>query len=275
MVSALSSLRGASAEALHDLGGLVESEGRTLEDYAALGADLFEAAALLRAEPGVRRALTDISAPQEAKTGLVHALLDGKLGEAAVALVAEAAGRRWVATRDLADALEHLGVVAVVRAAGARDQQRLSDELFVVHQAVTDDADLRSALSDPARTVADKRGLLRGLLEGKALPSTVALVEQSLAGSFRSVGAALEAYQKVAADVQDEGVALVRSARELTGAEQDRLAAALSAQYGRPIRLNLAVEPDLIGGVRVEIGDDVIEGSIASRLQDARRLIAR
>jgi F-type H+-transporting ATPase subunit delta len=274
MVQQLSSLRGSSAEALQVLGEQVDGDRYTLEEFAALGDDLFRAAALLRSEPSLRRAVTDVSTPAEAKAALVHGLLDGKLGAPAVDLLAQAVGMRWVAARDLADAVEHLGVVAVVRSAGRRESTRLSDELFVVGQVVEEDADLRSALSDPVRSVDDKRTLLRRLLEGRALPATVTLVEQSLDGSHRSFHAAITEYQKVAAATQGEGVALVRVARELTEAERTRLEQALSTQYARPVHLNIEVDPALLGGMRVEIGDDVIDGTVVSRLDDARRRLA-
>jgi F-type H+-transporting ATPase subunit delta len=274
MVQQLSSLRGSSAEALQVLGEQVDGDRYTLEEFASLGADLFRAAALLRSEPALRRAVTDVSTAAEAKAALVHGLLDGKLGTPAVDLLAQAVGLRWVAARDLADAVEHLGVVAVVRSAGRREAVRLSDELFVVSQVVEENADLRIALSDPVRSIEDKGELLRRLLEQRALPATVALVEQALAGSFRSFHAAITEYQKVAAATQGEGVALVRVARELTGGERSRLEQALSAQYGRPVHLNIEVDASLLGGMRVEIGDDVIDGTVVSRLDDARRRLA-
>ena len=274
MVHQLSSLRGSSAEALQALGEQVDGDRYTLEEFAALADDLFRAAALLRSEPALRRAVTDVSTPAEAKASLVHALLDGKLGQPAVDLLAQAVGMRWVAARDLADTVEHLGVVAAVRSAGRRESVRLADELFVVAQVVEENADLRIALSDPVRSGEDKRQLLRRLLAERALPATVTLVEQALAGSFRSFHAAITEYQKVAAATQGEGVALVRVARELTEAERSRLEQALSTQYARPVHLNIEVDPSLLGGMRVEIGDDVIDGTVVSRLDDARRRLA-
>lgn len=274
MVQQLSSLRGSSAEALQVLGDRVDTDSRTLEEFADLGRDLFALAELLRRQPALRRAVTDISTPAEAKAALVRDLLGDKVGAAALDVLAEAVGLRWVASRDLADALEHLGVIAVVRSAGRRDAERLADELFVIGQTVEENADLRIALSDPARSIEDKRALLRGLLEGRALPATIMLVEQALAGSFRSFHAAVMQYQKVAAATQGENVALVRTARPLRDSQRSRLEQALSAQYNRPVHLNIEVDPALLGGMRIEIDDDVIDGTVAARLDDARRKLA-
>ncbi len=263
-------MRGASADALAGLGDLLKKVGAS--DEAAVGTDLFGVAGMLRGEAGLRRVATDASIDSSAKSGLVSSLLQGKVGQAALDLVANAVGRRWTATRDLADALEHLGVVSVVRSAG--DKKRLADELFEVRSMIDDSRDLRSALSDPARSTSDKQALLSGLLDGKVLAATMTLVHQALAGTHRTIGTAIESYQSIAADVYDESVATVRTAKPLSDHDITRLTAALSAHYGTDVHLNVVVDPDLVGGLRVDIGDDVIDGSVSSRLDDARRKLA-
>ena len=266
-----SQMRGVSAD---NLAALTDKLGQTVgsTDAAALGQDLFGLAQVLRTEPGVRRTLSDPSIDASAKAGLVRQLFDGKVSPAAIDLLADAVSRRWRVARDIADALEHLGVIAVVKSTD--EGKRLSDELFTVAQVVQDDADLRAALSDPARSIEDKRALLRGLLDGKALPATIALVEQSLSGSYRTISVALEAYEQVASEVHGESVATIHTAQELSEADLERLGAALSRQYGRAVHLNVVVDPHVVGGLRVEIGDDVIDGSVSSRLDDARRRLA-
>ena len=267
------SMRGASAEALADLREQLEQAVRR-DDAASVGEDLFSVASLLRAEAGLRRVVTDIATHGDAKAELVRGVLRGQVHDASLDLVADAVRRRWTATRDLADALEHLGVVAVVRSAGDADAERLADELFTVGRLVGENRDLRHALRDPARSVADKRALLRGLLEGQALPATVSLAEQALSGSYRSPDVAIAEYQKVAASVHEERVARVRVAQELADDDRERLQQALSSQYGRDVHLNVVVEPGLLGGMRVEIGDDVIDGTVVARLDEARRKLA-
>jgi F-type H+-transporting ATPase subunit delta len=264
--------RGASADAVAALGeslsgDVAGSSAGTVAD------DLFSVAATLRGEGALRRFLTDGAVPSEARTGLVGELFDGKVDAATAGLLRSAVGRRWTSAGDLPQALEHLGVNAVVSSAGA-DAGRLSDELFAVAQAVKDSPELRDALSDPVRSVDDKSALVDRLLAGRALPATLTLVKQALTGTHRTVNAALADYQKVAADAHGQGVATVRVAKDLTDAEQHRLADALQRQYGRPVHLNVLVDPDVLGGIRVEIGDDVIDGTVSSRLEDARRLMA-
>jgi len=262
-------MRGASADAYAATAGSLTGSG----DAGAVGRDLFGAADLLRSEPSLRRVATDASIPAEAKAGLLREVLAGKVSEAALTVVTTAVGQRWTSGRDLADALERLGVVSVARSAGG-DAGRLEDELFAFGQVLQDNPQLRDAISDPARSRDDKARLLDTLLDDKVLPATIALVQQSLSGSYRTVSVALADYQKVAADVRGESVATVRVARPLADNDRTRLTDALTRAYGRQIHLNVVVDPDVIGGMRVEIGDDVIDGTVSSRLDDARRRLA-
>lgn len=263
--------RGASADAVATLAEQLESVSGAAQ--ATVAGDLFSVASTLRSEGALRRFATDGSIATEAKTGLVGEVFGGKVDAATLPLLTTAVSQRWIATRDLADALEQLGVVAVVRSAGTASG-RISDELFEFAQAVKDNPELRDALADPVRSVDDKRGLLRSLLEGKAHDATLLLAEQSLSGSHRTVTAALTDYQRLAADAYGQVVATVRVAQPLPEATVERLTRLLSDQYGREIHLNLLVDPAVIGGIRVEIGDDVIDGTVSSRLDDARRLLA-
>lgn len=265
------SFRGASAEAV---AALTDQVGGVAEAAAAtVASDLFAVAGNLRAEGALRRFLTDGSVDSAARSGLASQVYGGKIDAATLALVSTAAERRWTRGRDLADALEQVGVIAAVRSAGG-EAERVVSELFTVRALVNDNSDLRNALSDPARPVGDKAALLDSLLTGKAHAATLLLSRQALAGSFRTVTAALEDYEKTAADAHGRGVATVRAARALSDADQQRLAAALERQYGRPVHLNIVIDPQVLGGLRVEIGDDVIDGTVVSRLDDARRKIA-
>lgn len=266
-------LRGASADSLQELVTELDSRLRAGEHAATVAGELFTVAKLLRDEPALRRVATDASLPAEPKQGLVTQVLEGKVDEVTLALVNQAVGLRWTGSRDLPDALERLGELAAVKSVGDKADQ-LADEIFALSRMVTANPDLRDALSNPARTTEDKAALLDDLLGGKVLPATLALAKQSLAGTYRTVTAALETYRKVAAEAKGEYVATVRVVSPLSDSERDRLTQALSQQYGREIHVNEIVDPTVVGGLRVEIGDDVIDGTVSSRLDDARRKLA-
>ena len=260
-------LRGASAEAQAELTS--ELEG-SKDDDAKLGEELFGVAAVLRGEPAVRRILTDASVEPDAKASLAGDVFGNALGEAATELVKSAVKRRWTASHDLADVIEELGVLAAVRSAGD-DGSKISDELFEVRQTVDEAEGLRSALSDPSRSAVDKAALLRSLFESKLLPASMLLVEQAVSGTHGAIDGALESYQHTAAHASGEKIATVHTARELSDGERSRLSDALGAQYDSAIHLQVVVDPEVVGGLRVQIGDDVIDGTVASKLEDAQR----
>jgi F-type H+-transporting ATPase subunit delta len=265
-------LRGASAEALAELAQQA-ARTRTLDDAATLGTQLFGVATVVRRDVALRRALTDSSVEGEARVGLAQAVFGKALDEPALKLVADAASRRWIASTDLPEALERLAVAATVRSAGAHGNQ-VGDELFAVNQMIETSPTLRGALADHSRTAEDRSALLLGLIEGKTLPATTVLVSQAVTRERGPVETALQEYLDLAAEALEEAVATVHTARELSADEQQRLVAALGRQYGKDVQLHVVVDPALIGGLRVEIGDDVIDGSVVSRLDDARRRIA-
>jgi F-type H+-transporting ATPase subunit delta len=264
-------LRGASAEARAELATKVGSG--TLEETATLGDELLAVAGVLRSEPALRRVFTDGSVEGEAKAGLAGNVFGGgKVGDPTLALVKEAVQQRWTSSRDLAGVLEELGIQALVRSAGAQGP-KVSDELFAVGQLVDANPYLRDVLSDPSRNPDDKVALLASVLDGKVLPSTQRLVGQAVRSS-EPFGRALDTIQRVAADVQDELLAVVHTARPLGTTEITRLTQALGRAYAATVHLHVVEDKDLIGGLRVEIGDDVIDGSVASKLDNARRRIA-
>jgi F-type H+-transporting ATPase subunit delta len=268
-------MRGASADSLERLTDQLGSAVESGADASRMADDLFAVSALLRREPSLRRVATDLSLQPAAKSDFVRSLLGEQLDRASMDLVGSAVAQRWAATRDLADALEQLGVAAVIKGAEHAGQaDSLEDELFGLERLVTENPELRDALSDPSRSAADKHALLDSLLEGRATAGTIRLAKQAVVSTHRTVTVAVEHYQKVAAATRNRLVATVRVARELSDADRQRLQGALARRYDRPVHLNVVVDPEVVGGVKVEIGDDVIDGTVASRLDEARRRLA-
>jgi F-type H+-transporting ATPase subunit delta len=267
-------MRGSSAEALATL--VEELVARADDgDPGRIADDLFAVASLLRQSPALRRVATDVSVPAQAKSDVLRGLVQQHIDPASMELVDKAVGLRWSAIRDLPDSLDHLAVIAVVKDAERAGQaDTLEDELFEFSRIVEENPQLRDALSDRTRSVEDKRRLVRALLEGKATASTVRLVEQALTGTFRTVGLALEAFRRITAEHRNRLVAVVRVAGELDGAAVERLESALAAHYGRPVHVNVRSDSHVIGGVKVEIGDEVIDGTVSTRLDEARRRLA-
>jgi F-type H+-transporting ATPase subunit delta len=245
-------------------------------DAAALGDELFAVVGLLSRQSALRRALSDPSRPGDARAGLAAGLLSGKVSAAAAELVAAVAAARWSGPRDLLDAIEQLAAEAIVAAAeqaGRLDE--LEDELFRFGRIVGAQPDLRAALTNPFAAADGKRQLLNELLSGKVTPDALRLITQAAVNPLgRSLDASLEAYARIAAERRERLVAEVHVAVPLSDEQRGRLAAALAAAYGHQVHLNVVLDPKVAGGLTVRIGDELIDGSVATRLAEARRRLA-
>jgi F-type H+-transporting ATPase subunit delta len=267
-------MRGISAEGLADSEAKVE-ELASAGDAATLGSELFAVSDLLGREAALRRALTDPSASGKAKSSLASAVFEGKLSQDTIEVVATAAAARWSSASDFVDAIEQLAALAfVIESESAGELSELEDELFRFGRVILGDARLRDAITNRQVPAEHRQALVRSLLEGKASEPAVALAVHAVASRQRSVEVALEEYERVAAERQQRLVAVIRTAVELTEDQRDRLAAALAKQYGSKIQLNVVVDPEVLGGVRVELGDDVIDGTVSARLDEAARRLA-
>ncbi|MDQ1008275.1 F-type H+-transporting ATPase subunit delta [Streptomyces sp. V4I23] len=270
-------MNGASREALaaahESLDALTDN---TSVDAAKLAGELAAVTALLDREVSLRRVLTDPAQAGAAKAELAGRVFGGQVGGETVDLIKGMVRARWSQSRDLVDALEELANTADLTAAqraGALDN--VEDELFRFGRILSSSTELRSALTDRSATAAAKSELLSSLLGGKAEQVTERLVVRLVTHPRgRSLEAGLESLSKLAAGRRNRMVAVVTSAVPLTDAQKQRLGAGLARMYGREMHLNLEVDPEVLGGISVRVGDEVINGTISERLDDAKRRIA-
>jgi len=245
-------------------------------DGTAIGQAMFAVVDLLDANVSLRRALTDPSNEADAKSGLISRLLDGKVSADVVTLLADMARSRWSRARDLADSIELLASAAVIAGAESQDRaDRVEDELFRFERIVDADPELARALADRAAPVESKLALVDELVSAKTAPEAAVLIRRAvLNGRGQNLDRALNANVQLAATRRDKLVAHVRVALPLEGDQRARLAAALSTLYGKRVHLNVDVDPKVLGGIRVEIGDEVLDGTVSRRLDDVRRQLA-
>jgi len=164
----------------------------------------------------------------------------------------------------------------VLAVAEAADNEGLlddvEDELFRFGRVVNAEPQLRIALSDPFIAADRKNELLRSLLGGKVAEPTMRLITQAADHPRgRSLDASLEEYARLAAERRERLVAEVHVAIVLTDEQRGRLRAALTATYGRDVHLNVVLDPRAIGGMSVQISDEIIDGTVAGRLAELRR----
>ncbi|MFC5721355.1 F0F1 ATP synthase subunit delta [Streptomyces gamaensis] len=265
--------REALASARESLDALADN---TSVDPAKLADDLAAVTALLDREVSLRRVLTDPAQPGEAKAELARRLLTGQVSGECADLVSGMVRSRWSQSRDLVDAAEELASGAdLVAADRAGELDDVEDELFRFGRIIGSSPELRSALTDRAASPAAKAGLVRELLDGRARATTERLVGRLVAHPRgRSLDGGLTALSKLAAERRDRMVAEVISAVPVSERQRQRLGDALAKLYGRRVHLNLDVDPEVLGGIQVRIGDEVINGSIADRLAEADRRMA-
>ncbi len=269
----MTDFHGTSREAVATLRQRVRGVPGTPGELLETGRQLFSVVRLLDAQPALRRALTDPTRTPDDRAALAGNLLGARVGAQALDLVTAAVRLSWPRPRLLTDAVEEVGALVLVRASQEEGRlDDLEDALFRFARLVERENALQLALTDRGIPADNRAALVRELLAGKAPEGAVPLVEQAVvAPRGLSVTEALDTYAKLAAAWRERLVATVRTATPLGAAEQDRLAGALRRQYGHDVHLNILVDPGVLGGLRVELGAEVIDGTIASRLDDARR----
>lgn len=265
-------MRGISAKSL---AAVLEAVNADKGTDAELGDELFSVVGVLDGAPALRRILTDPSTEDQAKAALAKKVFGGKVGDGTLKVITVAVQSRWSSGRDLADGLEIAGVTAHVAAADkAGELEALETELFDFNRVVAGDSELRQVITDRTVPTGPKAELVAKLLDGKVAKATAALAKQAVAARTGSFDKALSAFADTAAARRNRLLAEVRVAYPIGDGEKQRLAAALAAKYGREVHLNTIVDPDVVGGISVAIGDEIVDGTVSSRLEDARRRIA-
>jgi F-type H+-transporting ATPase subunit delta len=266
---------GSSRESLAALRTSLDAR-RDEPGFDTVSGDLLAVAGLLGREKALRLALADSGQEAGVRGGVVRDLLGGKVGDTSLAVLEQVVSSRWSSDVDLVDAVEQLGAqAAFIGAERDGSLDRVEDELFRVGRAVDGSAALQMALTDPSVAGESKSALVRDLIGAEASPVTTSLVAYAAANlRGRQPAIAIEALATLAADQRRRLLAEVRTAVALSDDQSRRLAAALSKQQGRDVRLNVIVDPTVVGGVVVRVGDDVIDGSVASRLEQAGRAVS-
>jgi len=272
-------MRGASRTSL---GAVTEDLRPVLEGArgTTLGERLFGVVDVLDGSGPLRRALTDPARDADARTALAERLLAGRVGDEAMDVVRRLVRERWSGARDLADAVEQLAVLATVSGASKSDESgdgvdRVEEELFRVERLLSGDRALRAAVADRYAPEASRTALLERLLGDRVTPGTLLLVRRA---TVRSRGLtpehALTEFGELAAEWRKRVVALVTTAVPLGEAQRQRLVELLSRQYGRAVHLDAAVDPDVVGGVRLEVGGELVDSTVSSRIDETRRRLA-
>jgi F-type H+-transporting ATPase subunit delta len=238
----------------------------------ATGEQLFSAGRVIGDSAQLLAALADPSAESAAKSGVIDTVFSA-LGATARGLLTSLVSQRWSDSDDLLAGIEEIGIRVLARSA---DSAAVIDrELFAFGTAVSSDAELELAVSSKLGTSAAKADLVVALLGGKASAQSIAIISQLVQQPRgRRIGALLRGAASIVADEDGQQIATVITAAPLGEKQLARLATSLSATAGRELRINHVIDPAIVGGIRVQIGDEIIDGSVASKLNDLRLQLA-
>jgi F-type H+-transporting ATPase subunit delta len=236
----------------------------------ATGERLLAAARAISGSTQLRALLADPGIEAQGKSRVVKQVFSG-FGDI-IPVLDSVVNARWSTGRELVDGIETLGYRAV--SASAPVGVAVDRELFSFGAAVASNSELELAVGSSLGAEGAKTVLVDRLLVSASEQTRVVVRHIVQSPRRRRFSDAIKKAAAVVADQSGLGVATVRTATPLSAAQIERLEKALSAKYGRKLSINQVVDASLIGGVRISIGDDVIDGSVATRLNDLRLQLA-
>jgi F-type H+-transporting ATPase subunit delta len=242
-------------------------------DLRRLGDELFAVTQLLVEQRALRRLLADPSSPEAARGGLIERVLGRQVGVPTLDITKDLVGSRWSRPTDLVAAFEALArqaLLAVAEKDGSLDN--VEDELFRFGRVLDRESQLGALLADTTEPADGRVALLDRLLEGKVSPVTATLLRQSVRlPRDRHLTVVCEELAELAAARRDRSVARISTPVALSSEQEQKLTDSLTRLYGRPISLQVELDPRLLGGLVVQVAGEVIDGSVASKLAAARR----
>lgn len=269
-------MAGVSTESLSKVEEVLEAHA-SLQPLKLAG-ELFALVDVLDHNGTLRRAVTDSSRDAAARQGIVNSVFDGKISSQAMAVLTNAVAQRWSEDSDLADALERAAVLAVIASAQSRGGvdalDEVLNELLTFVRTVDSNAQAQEALSDHQASKEAKKKLAVALC-GPATTAEGVLLLERVGSNPRGLHAARAAdeFAEIIVKRQNRYIARVTSAINLSQAQLERLGRALNAVYGRELKLDVSVDPAVLGGLRVQVGDEVIDGTVETRMSDLSRSI--
>ncbi|GAA3206144.1 F0F1 ATP synthase subunit delta [Microbacterium terregens] len=234
--------------------------------------ELFAAAHAVGGSSQLSGALADSSAPDSARSNVVSAVFGPTFQPATVSLLQSIVASRWSSAADLVDGIEELAIRA---ASIAEPDADVEGDLFRFSRVVAENPELELALGSRLGDESAKGVLVESLLAGRA-SAAATLIAASLVQQQRERRARqlLNSAMDLVADQRGRTVATVVAAQPLSPSQSERLTALLSQRYGTPVSLNTVIDPEVVGGLRVQIADDVIDASVSARLADLRQRLA-
>ena len=248
----------------------------THEDAWRIGNELFTITKVLDDSIQLERALTDPSRPVADKVAVLKGLLGDNAHPMTMEIMTDLVSRRWSRARDIANAVEDFGVDAMMYYADATDATlQVSIELSELHSALLNLPVVRSKLYDCQATSEARVKLFREVFSGKTLNNvTMRLAEHATCNLRRR--RYLETIQWLINKFSrhmGESMVTVTTATPLKKEQIERLVEVYSAKVGRQVHINSVVDPTVLGGMRIQVGDEVTDNTVVAQLQNLHRKV--
>lgn len=248
----------------------------TREDAWRIGNELFTITKVLDDSIQLERALTDPSRPVADKVAVLKELLGDSAHPMTMEIMTDLVSRRWSRARDIANAVEDFGVDAMMYYADATDATlQVSIELSELHSALLNLPVVRAKLYDYQATSEARVKLFREVFSGKTLNKvTMSLAEHATCNLRRR--RYLETIQWLINKFSrhmGESMVTVTTATPLKKEQIKRLVEVYSAKVGRQVHINSVVDPTVLGGMRIQVGDEVTDNTVVAQLQNLHRKV--
>jgi ATP synthase F0 subunit b/ATP synthase F1 delta subunit len=273
----MAKMRSASRLALANLSDRFSTIAKNLDNPAltTVSAELVTVAKMLEREMVVTRYLTVPAEDAAPRVRLIERLVSGKVGDPTLDVLRAAVSERWSANSDLVDAIEHVSRQALLEIAERENQvDEVEEQLFRFSRVLDAQPRLAILLGDYAAPAEGRIALLRKVLDssrGSVNKIAAALLSQTVELSRgEPAEEAMKFLAEVAVARRGEVLAQVSAAAELSDAQRTRLTEVLSRIYGHPVTLQLQIDPDLLGGLLISVGDEVVDGTLSARLAAAQ-----
>lgn len=248
----------------------------TREDAWRIGNELFVITSLLDGNVRIERALTDVSRPLEDKVAVLNTLLGDQVHPMTMEIMTEVVKRRWSRAADIANAVEDFGVDAMMYYTDATDSTlQVSIELAELHSALLNTPVVRAKLYDETVPSEARVKFFHELFDGKGLNKvTMRLAEHATENLRRR--RYLETIQWLINKLSrhmGESMVIVTTATPLKQEQIDKLIAVYSKKIGRAVHINSVVDPSVLGGMRVQVGDEVTDNTVVAQLENLQRSV--
>ncbi|MEO9328152.1 F0F1 ATP synthase subunit B/delta [Gordonia aurantiaca] len=275
----LHSMRAASRDSALAVSRAFEQKASSLDSGALVTAsdELTQVISLLDSNPVLRKRLTEDEDNTAGQVKLVENLFGGKVSPIVVDVLTEAVKQRWSTANDFTAALRRQNSL-IVLAAAERDGviEKTEEELFSVARLLDQNPQLASLLSNDSHDGEKRVELLKSLVGDKVGNlSWILLAHTIVLLHGQPADVAIDQLAELAAARRGESVAHVVSAAPLSQDQVSRLASVLGTIYGRTISVQTEIDPDILGGLRIAVGDEVIEADVATRLAKAAESLPR